>query len=368
VDGPRPPRPDETDDLEDLAALCFGFPRPASRSRRRRAPRRSLGGRVIVADGRPIAHVHIVYNRLSIYGALVKIASFGGVCTHPDYRGRGLASQLLAYCLREVRDAGAALVLISGTRGLYRRTGAVPAGPVWHANVQAEALRRPRRSVSVRRAEHCDWPAIASLHHAEPVRFLRTGEFFSRLLPPDSHRDIWLAEMDGKPLAYLCLSHMWGIPDRDRVRALGEYAGARAAVLAALPLLLRAAELGGIRLSVPQFDQELTYLLRAQGHQLRAGTMPDHTIRLVNLPGLMKALRPYLRAHLSASELRRLECEQADDTFRFALSDHRAEMGVSEAGRLLFDGKRIPRISGDLHRALSLLTPIPIPLPGLNYV
>ncbi|MDQ0088085.1 putative N-acetyltransferase YhbS [Paenibacillus anaericanus] len=51
--------------------------------------------------------------------------SIGAVCTHPEYRGQGIASRLLSLCLQHAKDAGASLLFISGDKSLYLRAGSV---------------------------------------------------------------------------------------------------------------------------------------------------------------------------------------------------------------------------------------------------
>ncbi len=127
-EGPRLVRREELDDLADLAAVSFGgVVRPRRGRRRRRVEARS-GSYVIARDGKPVSHIRVVYNVLSLNGCRLKIASIGGVCTHPDYRGQGIASTLLDHCVQVAADAGASLLLISGERGLYRRAGVAGLG------------------------------------------------------------------------------------------------------------------------------------------------------------------------------------------------------------------------------------------------
>ena len=58
----------------------------------------------------------------------VSAYSIGAVCTHPDYRGQGLAGQLLELCRQHARSAGASVLFISGDRSLYTRAGSVHFG------------------------------------------------------------------------------------------------------------------------------------------------------------------------------------------------------------------------------------------------
>jgi hypothetical protein len=312
--------------------------------------------------------VRIVYNHLSIYGARVKVASFGGVCTHPAYRNRGIATKLLEACIKETTEANAAFVIISGMRGLYRRVGSVLAGPVWHVRLERRELRSARTTVSVRQIGDDDWKPLARLHQQEPVRFLRTGTMYSHVGSHWHHRGLWLVEHEGRAVAYVCLSRLWGLPREAPVRALSEYAGSRAALVDALPALCRESGLSKIEMAFPQFDQELAYLLTARGLELTPDTIPSHSFRLLNLPGLMRALRPYLLARLTGPEARELRFEQRGDACRFGYGAETKETDLSQAAAIVLGGHRAPRLTGDLGRVLGRLLPVPMPLPGLNYV
>ena len=364
---PRVPRPDELDDLSDLAGISFGFePRRPGERRRRHSGHGRSESRIIAMDGKPVSHIRIVYSHLSIEGAKVKVASFGGVCTHPDYRERGIASRLLDHCLNEVTGAGTKLLIISGMRGLYRRIDAVPVGPVWTASLRADSLACDTVELTARPAEACDWPVLAALHQAEPVRFLRSARFYAGAAA-GGHSRAHLIEHDGAPIAYLCLSRIWDLPHDAPVRRFREYAGSRAALLAALPAVFRATGLSEIQVEFPMYDREFPYLASRYGIPLEADTIYSHTIRLLDLPGLMRALRPYLQARLSPSDLRGLGFQQADGVCRFSFAGEHAELNLSQAGFLVLGGQDKPEIGGALGRVTSAIFPIPVPLPGLNY-
>jgi len=370
MSAPRRPRPTEVDDLHELSRACFGFggrdhgtERPPGR-RARPVPRNA---RVIVLDGKPVSHIAVVYNHLWIEGARVKVASFGGVCTHPDYRGRGLATELMNYCLRGIDARGAALLIISGERGLYRRAHAVPAGPCWEVHLRPSELPASPDDITARRAGPEDWPAFARFYEAEPVRFARAARMYAHAVASESHRAVWLLEQAGRPVAYACLSHVWGLGPREPVRALSEYGGSRAALVDGLAALAAAAGLDEIRTAFPTFDTDLTYLLRRRGVELKQGTIPSHTFRIVNLPRLMRLLKAYLEARLTQGEARGLRAEQEGERCRLQLGEEEAELDLSRAGKLLLGGPGAPRVGGALGNALARIAPIPLPLPGLNY-
>ena len=61
---------------------------------------------------------------------VTQISSYllGSVCTDIDYRGRGLASKLLAEVFRHVEEARASLLFVSGDRPLYQRANCAAFG------------------------------------------------------------------------------------------------------------------------------------------------------------------------------------------------------------------------------------------------
>ncbi len=92
------------------------------------------------------------------------------------------------------------------------------------------------------------------------------------------------------------------------------------------------------------------------------------THRLIDLPGLMRKLRPYLRERLERRDLRRLSFEQEGERCVFAYGDERVECSLSEAAPLVLGGPAAPEVSGDLGRVLSGILPVPFPMPGFNYM
>lgn len=369
ADGPRPPTRYELPAVRQLTATVFGFDQPPADWRPTAAEARAIqrGARVIVRDGRPVSHIHLQYNHLSIYGCRAKIVSIGGVCTHPDYQGQGLATELLGHVIAETTRAGAALMLISGARGLYRRAHAVPVGAVELAEVTGDAFANDL-GVRVRRAAPEDWPAFSRLYQAESVRFVRTADFVTRALAwRHSLRALWTMELGGQAVAYLALGREWDLPPRAPVRGVTEYAGLRQALVAGLPEVLAQAQLERVVIPVPRHDPELALLLRTRNVPLRPGTIPYHTARLLDLGRLARSLRPYLESRLAREDIRRLSLSQSGDSCIIAFGDECLKVGLSQAARLALGGQDAPKLPGELGQATAAIFPIPLPLPGLNY-
>jgi hypothetical protein len=101
--------------------------------------------------------------------------------------------------------------------------------------------------------------------------------------------------------------------------------------------------------------------------ELTETTLPG-THRIIDLPGLMRKLRPYLRERLTRTELRGLSCEQQRERCAISRGDERVEMSLSEAAPLVLGGPGAPEVGGELGQVLDRVFPIPFPTPGYDYI
>lgn len=371
MEGPRLVRPEETAALCRLLCDVFGFDNIYAEERFRQALARSAhrrGALVIVEEGRPVSHILTTIDDLSLHGCRTRVASIGGVATEERWRNRGYAGAILAESLRRMEARGARVLIVSGDRSLYRRNHCVPAGEVWQGRLSQDVLARPAPAgLSVACVGADAWPELAPIYAAEPVHFVRGRDFLSRCCVWwDCYRpEVWAVRSHGETIAYLLL-HPVG-PDGPAARLTSEWAGPRAAVLDALPLIAAEAGLVEVHVRAPRYDHELIYLLRARGVALHQGRLAG-TQRLVNLPGLMRDLRTYLAARLPAATLRRLRVAQEGESCLFALGEEELRLSLSDAARLVLGGAERPAVAGELGEALARAFPIPFPMPGFNYV
>lgn len=369
---PRPVEPNEIEDLVEMIGTVFGIDDHyskeymASQLKRPFALREAL---VICEEGRPVSHIRTAYSTVSVYGCEFKVASIGSVGTVEAYRGRGYAGAILEMFLRRMEKDGAKVLIVSGSRGLYRRAHCVPAGRLLTATVRPGDLEESPSGISVRRVGPEDWPLLAPLQQAESVRFARRLDFLSRrpFWWDCDFPELWLVESEGEPVAYVGMTRDWRDGSAVRSRDMWEYAGARAGLLAGLPAIFREGKVEEIQLNVLGHDREMEYLLRRRGVALKEGTLGG-THRLIDLPGLMQKLRPYLRERLERRDLRSLSFDQEGDRCVFAYGEERLECGIGEATALVLGGPAAPKVSGDLGRVLSRVLPAPFPMPGFNCV
>jgi len=371
VPAPRRVQLSEINGLAEMIGEIFGLNKLYTREQMIAGLRKPVTRRdtlVIAEDGKPVSHIRVVYDRVSVYGCEFKVASIGAVSTRPECRKRGYAGAILKLALKEMYDRGAKVLIVSGDRSLYRRNHCAPAGVLYHTRVE-RGFASPSADLTVRRVSPDDWHLLAPLHQAESVRFVRAADFISRLSFwwNCQSPELWLVERDGQSLAYAMLSLTWRDDPKGRLREIHEYAGSRGALLDALPAVFAATDVREIRIAALGHDAEFVHLLKQRGLAVREGHLGS-THRVIDLPGLMKALRPYLAERLPAKELRRLSFAQKADVCTFRFGEEALEVGLSQAAPLVLGGPGAPSVKGDLGRVLSAIFPIPFPMPGFNYV
>jgi predicted acetyltransferase len=140
-----------------------------------------------IFDGRQLAAKANSREYLSVIGGReVSTAGVAGVLVTPEYRGTGLARQLMTHLLSEVRAGGAAISTLFRTApSLYRSLGYEQVAEVTYAELPAAALRglRVQPPSTVRRATVEDGPAIRSVYArvaaAGSCLLTRTGPCFA---------------------------------------------------------------------------------------------------------------------------------------------------------------------------------------------
>jgi GNAT superfamily N-acetyltransferase len=390
-DGPRLVGREELIDSIRLSHLCFGGPEIENEEKvlANYLPPRRGGTYVLMHEGKPVSQIGIFHDQLKMYDGRIRTGSIGGVCTHPDYRRKGLASHLMEHCTQQLVKEGARFMLISGDEGVYMRLGNVLQGKYIYFSIKPDqkSLWRPTPSdLTVRRATRADALLCSQLYQAEPVHFVRQkSDFLRALQEPLSntyiHADQWIIERAGQPMAYLFLGFLWGLPDglNSGIRHVGEYAGSRAALADAIPALMRTGNIKDLTWPVPWQDVELMQLLQGSGYPGSLAPYDGHTWRIIDFPGFMKDLNPLVRARVDAKLWRGIRFEQSgpllggsgNDRYTITRGADRLELDGAGMTRLVM-GNADPQseaihVPGALAEVISQLLPLPSFLPGLNY-
>lgn len=379
VDGPRRVRADELEQLSELVdAIFFGreagtmfeqFPRLFGAEHLERM-------RVISVDGRVVAHVGMVLESASILGCQVGIATIGAVCCEREHRQNGYGTALMLDAVALAREAGAAVMMISGGRGLYRRLGAANAGCYLRYEVAVGELPPADPSLELATVAPGRGEVALRLQEAEPVRWRRTAADYDAMLGTgvvacrlgSTH----LVRRGGEPVAAATVSIRH---DREHSTArldVAEAAGSRAAVLGVLPRL--AAQYGATHVRWPAYpcDAELRHLAARLGWR---ATPCGHegTLKILNWPRLMEDCRPLLAERVGPDALAELSFEPEDDGLKLARltilrGDERATFEGDAVVRLAFGSPEpSPPPAGPLEDLLRRMFPLPLPMYGLNY-
>lgn len=383
-DGPRLMRPDEAPDSERLFRDAFGFDdaevNPESEMEEAKGE-----VAVFAHNGRLVSQVGMYPERLVLDGAEIRVGSIGGVGTHPDYRGHGLASQLLEFSARRLREAGTHIFFISGGRGLYRRLGCEPAGLFHRFLLRPGQAARTSPAIRLRPAEESDAAACLRLYQNSRAHFCRSESAFVehfRIQTISYRAEKWIVEAAGAPVAYLLLNIPWDFMEQpgSGVRSVFEYAGEPAALCAALTSLASEHGLSELEFLAAWQDQSLSACLSATAGPPELAPLPDHTLRILHFPGLMQSLEPVFAAKLGAKTASRLRFEQTGpllggsggDRCAIHLGEETLALDGSAMSRLVFGdfsgadpASALP--GGALREALDAVFPLPAFFAGLNY-
>lgn len=385
-DGPRMVRREELAASERLAGICFARldeNAPLEEPPAEFHPPRRGGLFVITHQGIPVSQIYIFHYQVKLSDGLIRVGSVGGVCTHPKFRQLGLAGKILEFCTQTLAKEGARLMLISGGRGLYTRVGCVPTGKYIQFTIQSGQSLPAKPGITLRRAASADAEVCSRIYHTEPVHFIRPPTKFAERLRHSYgyvHSEAWIVEQAGQPAAYLLLGIPWENGREDGIRHVREAAGSRVALVGALGQIMEQTKLQEIAWPVAWQDLDTINLLQENGLTGAPVPLIDHTMRIINFPGLMADLRPYLQARLGGNLRRGLHFSQSGPL----LGDtHQDQLSIARAGeRLDLDGANMTRlVMGDPENILSqpltssqkmaeiiqALFPLPSFMPGLNY-
>lgn len=391
LDGPRLLRQDELIASERLSRICFGGPEIDNEAEilTNYVPPKRGGTYILAHQGKPVSQIGIFHDRIKMYDGDIRAGSIGGVCTHPDYQGKQLASHLLEYCTQQLVDEGATLMLISGAHGIYTRLGNVPHGRYISFSIkpgQRGQWQSTPTGLVVRKATPADASTCSKLYQAEAVHFIRHNSDFSVVLHdplrnPYIHAEQWIIELSGQAVAYMFLGIPWGLSGGlgAGIRHVGEYAGGRLALRDALKVIMTTHNLKEFSWQVPWQDVDLIQLLQESGFEGTATPLYGHTLRIINFPKFMADMRPILLARLDANSLRSLRFRQSGpllgglgaDWYTITRGSDRLELDGAAMTHLIMGRTDIEtesmKLPGALAEIIPALFPLPSFLPGLNY-
>jgi predicted N-acetyltransferase YhbS len=337
--------------------------------------------RVFADRGRVVSLVGMLESDVWLLGTRHVCCCIGSVCTDPDYRGRGLATELMEDARRKALSDGADLFLISGGRGLYRRLGYVDVGS-YHV-YRIERSRLPAGDgYSVRPWRPEDVPALTAIHSAEPVRFARAPEDFVALLSCGQVVNVTGGTAvvcrvgADEPAAYLSFQ-IGGAPWEKKAPSavtVAEMGGPRWVIAQALGPLMRERGVDELEMHCLGADREMAELAHTFGWPSRPRGFHG-TVGIIHAARFWKACAPLVAERLGPERAGGLRL-RGQRRARLALGDEQVVLdGMSAFTNLVF---LPPHRRGELalglgrgsalQRTLDELFPLPLVDYGLNYV
>ena len=151
--------------------------------------------------------------------ATFRVGLIGSVATDPDWRGRGLASEVLHSAQAAHTESGCVFsILWADDPTFYLKRGYLPLGAELDFRVQPDKLRLLPATDGVRKAKPADLHRIQMLYEAHPERVNRSETETAVLLEaPDL--ELLVCDANGDVAAYSCLGrgmdftnvvHEWG--------------------------------------------------------------------------------------------------------------------------------------------------------------
>ena len=250
----------------------------------------------IEEDGKPVSVIAVKIWKAYLADHMISVASLGSVSTLPEYRGKRYATIILERIISDLETRKVSLLLVSGTRDLYKRAGCVQTGRMYAYSINRESLsaisRDGRYSVRkiVRRQEAADW--ILDIYNREHYRFSRDINLMKILLDAIwFRRENWPMELfeiseNGARVAYL-IGYKRG--SERRSMNVMEMAGSRSAIVNSLPTILNELDADDILLRVHPADTSLIEILDSMNCKYQV--MPvQGTVRVIDPSTLLAEL------------------------------------------------------------------------------
>jgi predicted acetyltransferase len=282
------------------------------------------------------------------------VGGIGSVATHPDYRGRGLASAVIRDCIRIMEQSKCHLsVLWTQRHDFYRRLGYEAAGSEYLFRAKASDFARVPCECEIVPYSPEYLSAVIEIHERESLRTERTEKEYEAYLGIPKAKTL-LATRGNTVTAYAVMGkgedfrscvHEWGGDSRD--------------LLSLIRAFLYSSRLSEILILTPAQESEFTQALR----RMRLTRVFEYLamMRVVDVEGFSSLLGRTLSSRLGVS----FQILKREKDFRVKVGKEESVLGQEQGlVRLLFG----PDLPSGLLRELSqktlhmLESALPIPL------
>jgi predicted N-acetyltransferase YhbS len=325
------------------------------------------------ADGRLVSFMGLVSWTIRIgASSRLRVFSLGSVCTHPDFRKQGLASNILEKVLKFVKEAGGSLLLVSGYRSLYERAGCLTFGQFRRYTVDtaaAEALEGHLAGwgVRVRDALRSDYFTMSELANARTTSFELSSESLASLVKAEpmtscmklKHK-VLVAEYNGTLQGFVVV----GVSsDPARNGLVVESAGTQAVVAGLFGSAVREYGLCGLDIPVGWHEKELNGLLAALPYNEEDNL---GTVCVIDPPAFIAQLHPWLRT-INREKADQISLEENGDgqwLLRVGTDGEALELTSRQLATLIFGSTTDHEGKVSVFGDAAEMFPVPFPYSG----
>ncbi|WP_162462969.1 GNAT family N-acetyltransferase [Paenibacillus psychroresistens] len=328
--------------------------------------------------GKLVAFMGLVPNIINIGRSQLQVHSLGSVCTDSEYRGKGHASLLLEQIYTFIKDSGSSLLLVSGDRTLYTRSGCRKFGEIKHYSItvqDAETIRQSNEgsSVNLRLFEAKDAFALHKLRKNNSVAFEESLFGTTQLIESEAVASIaklkhklYVAELAGKIIASLIVA----VQDKHASKAepfIVEWNGVASVAVNLIAYAIQQDSLAKINLYSPWHELDMHETLEGVSHTTIHNS---GTIKIVDSKKLWEQLQPHLneKSPDASAVVELLEADEAD-TVQLSVLGNVIRLSYDEVVDLLFNPLANVPLLKPYKSVLDHLFPIAFPYTaGLHYV
>ncbi|QJD87294.1 GNAT family N-acetyltransferase [Cohnella herbarum] len=327
-------------------------------------------------DGKLAAFMGLVPSELQIGKAVLPLFSMGAVCTHPDYRGRGYAGDMLKLAFEHIAASGASLLYVSGDRSLYRRHGCHRFGSVRNYSIKPGQFMETEQagSASYRKFRESDRFRLQALADDAFARYRRGLYETALLIRSESlasisklRNETYVAESEGSIAAYAVVAMPAEHPTQSSPFVV-EWGGDAVKAAQLLSFIQESRGLSELRVAVPFHDSDMQEALQRVPYTEGTNT---GTVKIIDPKRLLTQLAPYLKEKNNevAPRITLDNVKGEEGAAELRIDDNSIRLTSEELVSVLFDLDPDVAAIAQYREMLGKLFPIPLPYAaGLNFV
>ncbi|MRH41180.1 GNAT family N-acetyltransferase [Aquibacillus halophilus] len=319
-------------------------------------------------DGKLVAFMGLLPAVINLGKAKISVYSLGSVCTAIDYRGQGIASQMLEEISEFLQKTEASLLLVSGDRTLYRKAGCFPFGQLTRFTYKGSSYI-PSKDLNISEMETSDLLGMVRVAEKREVAYQQGLLDFSELIEAEAYASniklshkVLVNKSEGLISSFLVV----GLPHHSSVNRTAiaiEWAGEVDELESLLAYAVETYQLDEIEVPVPWQDQVLLENLSSLPNQK---VKNQGTIKVIDAKCLLQQIYPYVKEKFKGNVRFKTDENGCVEVITPTVTE---TLSPEELISFLFNVDAIDKSVVKLQQATNNAFPIPFPnTAGLNYL